>query len=114
MNSGNYFKITRSQAAFILGVSIRTIYRWDEKKCSPRSAALVLQSVATGLPVSMIRSSLWDGWRFHPDGYLVGPSNWPVWPSDLWRLEFATRNGILRSFAGAGSFGDSSGLAIAV
>ena len=55
---------------------------------------MVARSLETGLAVSAVRNRQWEGFRFTTEGALIGPSGWPLWPSDVSRLEFLSLNGV--------------------
>jgi len=80
----------------LLDISECTFYRWKRSGQMPRSAWLVLRSVAQGLPVLPSRSHQWELHRFGRDGALYTPTGYPIYPYDLWVFEFANKNGILR------------------
>lgn len=89
--------LSYGQTAFFLGVSKQTLHRWESQNSVPRAPSLVLQSIWSGLPV--LARAMWSGWRFAPDGSLRTPGDYPLWPSDLWCLEFLYRNGLFSSAA---------------
>lgn len=89
--------LSYGQTAFLLGKSIRTLQHWEATDHVPRAPALVLRSVWSGLPV--LATQMWRGWRFDPAGALRTPGDYPLWPSDLWGLEFLYRNGLYGSAA---------------
>lgn len=92
--------LSYGQTAFILGVSTRTLYRWEEQNRLPRSAELVLKSIWSGLPVlTNLMYPGWRDWRFDKDGYFRSPGNYPFGPGDLWALEFLYVNGLFSSAA---------------
>lgn len=89
--------LTFNQTARLLGVTPRTLQRWEQNDRIPQAAALVLRSIWSGLPV--LADQIWPGWRFAVDGSLQTPGDYPLWPRDLWALEFLYRNGLFPAAA---------------
>lgn len=87
--------LRRTDILTLLDISDSTLRRWERSGRMPRAAWLVLRSVAQGLPVLVSRSRQWLDHRFGPDGALYTPTGYPIYPSDLWVLEFARLNGML-------------------
>lgn len=68
----------------ILGVSARSIRRWEAENKAPRWAIRVLMMLADGIPVTA--GSTWNGWRFvRQAGHvrLCGPDGSTWSPADL-------------------------------
>lgn len=72
-------RLTIADTADLLGVSARTVKRYDDQP--PRWALDVLRASAFGVPVHAGR--LWAGWRFGADGLLYSPEDWRFAPLDL-------------------------------
>lgn len=83
------------QIKTLLNISESTFYRWQRSGRLPRAAWLVLRSVALGLPVLPSRSHQWEDHRFGRNGALYTPTGYPIYPCDLWVLEFARMNCML-------------------
>jgi len=85
--------ITKETAAEYLGVSVRTVYRWEQFGTAPRIAILALQNLVRRRQIPT--NGDWEGWKFR-DGALINPAGYDFTARELDAYNFLRFNGAVR------------------